>query len=84
MPVPDPTRPPILPEPFADEALRADPAGAAASPILGVSQAELEEIQANIRWFSALTLDEKLAISRRARAWAREAMRATRGGGDGP
>ena len=51
--------------------LAADPRGAEASIIAGVSVAELETMLENIRWFSRLSLGQKLAMSelhqRRAR-----------------
>jgi len=51
--------------------LRADPRGAAPSPLAGVSVAELETMLDDIRWFSSLSLGQVLAASqahqRRAR-----------------
>jgi hypothetical protein len=58
---------------LVDEALelRADPRGGAPSPIEGVTLAELESMLEKIRWFSHLSVSEKLALSqlhqRRAR-----------------
>lgn len=52
--------------------LRADPRGAEPSPVAGLSVAELEEIQENIRWFSRLSVSEKLALSQAQQRRARQ------------
>jgi hypothetical protein len=62
------------------DVLVADPAGARPSPIPGMSLAEFDEIRANIEWFSALSLDDKLAASRKAQRWAREVLATQRHG----
>ena len=62
--------------------LTADPRGAEPSVIPGVSQAELDAMLENIRWFSRLSLSQKLSASlaqqRRARRLMQDAER--RGG----
>lgn len=62
-------------EPSA-EALVADPADAAPSPVPGMTLGEFRAADADIRWFSRLTYAQKMQAWRRARARVDAARRA--------
>jgi len=54
-----------------DLVLRANPRGSEPSPIPGVSRAELASMLDDIRWFSRLSVSERLHVAAEFRRWAR-------------